>query len=98
MIRFVVFIVSGIHEIFLALWFAVIAVAHHQIPVHFFLHDILRNIKSILAFSDVFDNRSLYTGFFLYFPRCSLLVLLTILNGSLRQYPSFILIPIVLVK
>ena len=41
MICFMEFVIPGVHKILLPLWFAVIAVRHHQIPVYILLHHIL---------------------------------------------------------
>ena len=49
MISFVILIIPRIHEILFTLWFAEIAVRHHQIPVDFLHHHILGCIEAVLA-------------------------------------------------
>ena len=98
MVRLVIFVISGIHKIFFPLWLAVIAVRHHQIPVYILVNDIIRGVKRIVAFSNVFDNLSAHAGFFFHFPKCSFIVLFTLFNCSLRQNPAFVFIPVILIQ
>ena len=92
------FVISRINEIFFSLRFAVIAVGHHQIPMHFFLYHIIGNRKGILTFSYVFDNGCVYAAFFGHFPQCSLFILFSCLYCSFRKHPAIILILIAFIK
>ena len=56
MVGFVKFVVAGIDEVFFALRLAVIAVRHHQIPVHGLFDGILRGVEGVLAFANVLDD------------------------------------------
>ena len=69
MICFVKFIIPGIQKVFFPLWFTVVAVSHHQIPVYIFFYHILGRIKGVLALSNVLNDRSAYSGLFFYFPK-----------------------------
>ena len=54
-----ILIISGIHKIFFTLWFAVVAVRHHKIPVHFFFFLDVPAVKGVFTLSHVFyDDRS----------------------------------------
>ena len=48
-VGFVKFVVAGIDEVFFALRLAVVAVRHHQIPVHGLFDGILRGVEGVLA-------------------------------------------------
>ena len=41
MVCFIELIISGIQKVLFPLWFAVIAVGHHQIPVYVLFHHVL---------------------------------------------------------
>ncbi len=69
MICFVKFVIPGIQKVFFPLWFTVVAVSHHQIPVYIFFYHILGRIKGVLALSNVLNDRSAYSGLFFYFLR-----------------------------
>ena len=55
-VGFVKFVIAGIDEVFFALRLAVIAVRHHQIPVHGLFDGILRGVEGVLAFANVLDD------------------------------------------
>ena len=55
-VGFVKFVVAGINEVFFALRLAVVAVRHHQIPVHGLFDGILRGVEGVLAFANVLDD------------------------------------------
>ena len=44
-VGFIKFIVPGVQKVFFPLWFAVIAVGHHQIPVDVLFHHVLWGIE-----------------------------------------------------
>ena len=54
MVGLIKLVVPRIHKILLALWFTVVAVRHHQVPVDVFLHHILGSVKGVLALSNIF--------------------------------------------
>lgn len=69
MIRLMKLVVSGICKVFLTLWFAVIAVRHHQIPMYIFFDNIFRYRKTVLTFADIFDDLCINTCLFLHFAK-----------------------------
>lgn len=93
MIRFMVLIVAGIFKIFFFLRLGVIAVSHHQIPMHLFYNNIMCRIKSILALSYILYCRSLYSCLFMtllrQFPYILLLPPLFILEEPIRHICSY---------
>ena len=82
-VGFIKFVISGIDKIFLPLWFTVIAVSHHQIPVHIFFHHILWRIERILALTDVFYDGGRYTCLLFYLPECRFFIIFTRFYSSL---------------
>ena len=98
MVRLIKLVIAGIYKMLFPLWFTVIAVSHHQVPVNILLHHILRCIKGIGAFSDILDNGSTDAGFFFYFPKSRLLVLFSCFYSSLWQNPALILVLVILVE
>ena len=98
MVRLIIFVVSGIHEIFFSLRPAVIAVRHHQIPVDVLFYRVLGRIKGILTFSDVLDDRGGDSRLFLHLSERCFLKFLSRFYGSLRQDPSFILVPVIFIQ
>ena len=83
-----ILIISGIHKIFFPLWLAVITVCHHQIPVYILGNDVLRDIKCILTFTDIFDNGSIDTCFLQHLPGSACLYTLRQLLQFLSARPS----------
>ena len=67
-----VLIVPGVRKELLPLWFAVIAVRHHKVPMNILQNYTLCSIEAILAFPDIFNYRCRGTGLFFYFPVSSL--------------------------
>jgi len=98
MIGLMILVKSGVHKILFSLRLTVITVCHHQIPVNFFLHDILRYVEGIFAFAHILDNGSSGTAFLQNLTERGLLKLLALLHGSFREYPSFIFIFIIFIK
>ena len=98
MICLMIFIKSRVNKIFFSLWFAVITICHHQIPVNIFLYCILRHGKCILAFSNILNNACMRSCLFQYLPGSSIFILFPFFNGTFRQHPAFILIFIILVQ
>ena len=97
MIGLMILVKSGVHKILFSLRLTVITVCHHQIPVNFFLHDILRYVEGIFAFAHILDNGSSGTAFLQNLTERGLLKLLALLHGSFREYPSFIFIFIIFI-
>ena len=97
MIGLMILVKSGVHKILFSLRLTVITVRHHQIPVNFFLHDILRYVEGIFAFAHILDNGSSGTAFLQNLTERGLLKLLALLHGSFREYPSFIFIFIIFI-
>ena len=66
--------------------------------MHILLHHILRGVERVRTLSDILDNGSADTRFFLYFPKCRLLILFSCFHSALRQNPALILILVILVE
>ena len=98
MICFVKFVIPGIQKVFFPLWFTVVAVSHHQIPVYIFFYHILGRIKGVLALSNVLDDRSAYSGLFFYFPKSRFFVFFASFYCSLRQDPALIFVLVILIQ
>ena len=88
MVGFVKFVISGIQKVLFPLWFAVIAVGHHQIPMYILFHNILWGIEGILAFSDIFDDGCADPGFFLDLSQRRFLIFLSSFYGSFGKNPA----------
>ena len=98
MIGLMVLVKSGVHKIFLTLWFTVITVSHHQIPVYLLVHGILRYVKGILASADILDDGSSCSAFLKHLPKCRILILLSCLYRSLGQNPALVPVLEILVQ
>ena len=98
MICFVVLIVAGIFKIFFFLRFGVIAVRHHQIPVHGLFDGILRGVEGVLAFANVLDDGGGDASLLMNLPEGGLLEVFARFYGSFGKNPAFVFVPVVFVK
>ena len=98
MICLVVLVVTGVTEVFLSLWFAVITVRHHKVPVHILHDSILGRIESILALAYILDDLGLHACLFLDLAQRRLIKFFAFLYRSFRKYPSLLLILVILIQ
>ncbi len=95
-VGFVKFVVAGIDEVFFALRLAVIAVRHHQIPVHGLFDGILRGVEGVLAFANVLDDGGGDASLLMNLPEGGLLEVFARFYGSFGKNPAFVFVPVVL--
>ena len=98
MVSLMVLIVPRVNKILLTLWFAVIAVRHHQIPVDILCYGIFWHIKCILTLPYIFNYRCLYASFFQNFSGRRIFVLLSGFHSSFRQDPALVLVLVTFVQ
>ena len=93
-----IFVKAGIHKILFSLGLAVIAVRHHQIPVHGLFDGILRGVEGVLAFANVLDDGGGDASLLMNLPEGGLLEVFARFYGSLGKNPAFLFVPVVFVK
>ena len=98
MVGFVKFVVAGIDEVFFALRLTVVAVRHHQIPVHGLFDGILRGVEGVLAFTNVLDDGGGDASLLMNLPEGGLLEVFARFYGSFGKNPAFVFVFDILIE